>query len=73
MCVDLEPETRNSAWKLLLDVGEGNLSKQGVVVVSQIFTVDKTKLGEYIGTLSRTRVRQILAGIDLLLQPRDAE
>jgi len=56
---------------VLLDAGEGNLPKQSVVVVSQIITVDKTELGEYIGQLSRSRVRQILEGIDLVLQPRD--
>ncbi len=56
---------------VLLDAGEGNLPKQSVVVVTQIITVDKTELGEYIGRLSRSRVRQILEGIDLVLQPRD--
>ena len=56
---------------VLLDAGEGNLPKQSVVVVSQIITVDKTELGDYIGRLTRPRVRQILEGIDLLLQPRD--
>ena len=58
---------------VLLDVSEGNLPKQSVVVVSQLITVDQTELGEYIGRLSRSRVRQILDGIDLLLQPRDVE
>lgn len=58
---------------VLLDVGEGNLPKQSVVVVSQLFAVDKTELGEYIGALSGARVRQILQGVDLLLQPRNIE
>ncbi|MFZ4658634.1 MAG: type II toxin-antitoxin system PemK/MazF family toxin [Caldilineaceae bacterium] len=58
---------------VLLDVGEGNLSKQSVVNISQIFTVDKAELGEYIGTLSARRVRQILQGLNLLFQPRDIE
>lgn len=58
---------------VLLNVGEGDLPKQSVVVVSQIVTVDKTELGECIGRLSRARVRQILEGIDLVLQPRDIE
>ena len=56
---------------VLLNEGEGNLPKQSVVVVSQLFTVDKRELGEYIGTLSRKRVQQILEGIDALLQPKD--
>ncbi len=63
----------NAPGNVLLDTGEGNLPKQSVVVVSQIITVDKTELGEYIGRLSRTRVRQILEGIDLVLQPRDID
>ncbi|GAC1542972.1 MAG: type II toxin-antitoxin system PemK/MazF family toxin [Herpetosiphon sp.] len=56
---------------LLLEAGEGNLPKPSVVVVTQIITVDKTELGAYIGRLSSSRVRQILKGIDLVLQPRD--
>jgi len=56
---------------VLLDEGEGNLSKQSVVNVSQVFTVDKSQLGEYIGTLSPTRAREILDGILLALEPRE--
>ena len=58
---------------VLLDQGEGNLSKQSVVVVSQIFTIDKSQLGDYIGKLMRNRVNQILEGIRLLMEPRDIE
>jgi mRNA interferase MazF len=48
---------------VLLDVGEGNLAKRSVVVVSQIWSVDKARLGEHIGALSTARVDQILAGL----------
>ena len=48
---------------VLLDVGEGGLPKQSVVVVSQIDSVDKARLGERIGTLSQERVDQILSGL----------
>lgn len=48
---------------VLLDVGEANLSKQSVVIVSQVSSVDKTHLGEYIGALSEERVQQILDGM----------
>ncbi|WPB75725.1 type II toxin-antitoxin system PemK/MazF family toxin [Archangium violaceum] len=48
---------------VLLEVGEGNLSKQSVVVVSQISSIDKSRLGERIGSLSDARVEQILAGL----------
>ena len=53
--------------------GEANLPKASVVNVSQIFTIDKTQLGEYIGTLSSKRVNEILDGISLFLEPRDLD
>ena len=48
---------------ILLETGEANLSKPSIVVVSQVFTVEQAKLGEYIGTLSVQRVAQIQAGM----------
>jgi mRNA interferase MazF len=53
----------NEPGNVLLDVGEGNLPDQSVVVVSQIAAVDKACLGERIGSLSDTRVEQILSGL----------
>lgn len=53
----------NEPGNLLLEVGEANLAKQSIVVVSQISTVDETQLGEYIGSLTRQRINQILAGM----------
>ena len=58
---------------VLLEKGEANLPKQSVVVVSQVFTVDRTQLGEHIGSLPKKRVRQILDGIKLVLEPRVIE
>jgi mRNA interferase MazF len=58
---------------VLLEKGEGNLPKQSVVLVSQIFTVDKSQLGEFIGTLSEQRVKQILEGIQLMTEIRNLE
>jgi mRNA interferase MazF len=51
---------------VLLEVGEGNLPKQSVVVVSQIDSVDRSRLGERIGALSAERVEQILNGLQFL-------
>ena len=48
---------------VLLDPGEGDLPRQSVVVVSQIDSVEKTRLRERIGTLSHERVEQVLAGL----------
>jgi mRNA interferase MazF len=58
---------------VLLEPGEADLPKQSVVVISQLFTVDKGQLSERIGTLSKKRVRQILDGVKLLTEPREAE
>ena len=54
---------------VLLDAGEANLPKQSVVLATQIFTVDKAFLGEYIGSLSDRCVRQILEGVRLMIEP----
>lgn len=51
---------------VLLDEGEANLPKQSVIVASQVFTVDVTHLGEFIGTLTEQRIQQVLAGIRFL-------
>ncbi len=58
---------------VLLERQEANLPRQSVVNVSQIFTVDKGDLVEKIGTLSPHRVREILSGVLLLIEPRDIE
>lgn len=58
---------------VVLEEGEGGLSKRSVAVVSQVFTVDKRQLGEYIGTLSSRRVRQIIEGVRLVMEPREVE
>lgn len=50
---------------VLLEVGEGSLPKQSVVVVSQIFSLNKNRLGKRIGTLSADRIKQILSGLSL--------
>jgi mRNA interferase MazF len=57
---------------VLLEEGEANLSRRSVVLVSQLFTVDKSQLGEYIGSVSRKRVQQILDGLKLITEPRES-
>jgi mRNA interferase MazF len=56
----------NTPGNVLLEVGEANLLKQSVVEVSKVSTVDKTQLGEYIGSLTEQRINQILAGMRFL-------
>jgi len=54
---------------VLLKPGEANLPKQSVVNISQVFTVDRSQLGQKIGELSPRRVHEILDGLYLLLEP----
>ncbi len=58
---------------VLLKAGEANLPRDSVVNVTQIFTLNKADLIEYLGTLPPRRVRQILEGVCLVLEPRDVE
>ena len=46
-----------------LDAGEGNLTLSSVVIVSQVSSVDKAMLGARIGSLSPSRVEQIVDGL----------
>jgi mRNA interferase MazF len=57
------PNRAGEPGNIRLEPGEANLAKQSVVVVSQVSSVPKAALGEYIGTLSQERVDQILAGM----------
>jgi mRNA interferase MazF len=56
----------NLPGSVLLELGEANLPKQSIVEVSKVSTVDKTRLGEYIGSLSEARIHQILDGMRFL-------
>jgi mRNA interferase MazF len=56
---------------VLLRKGEGNLPKDSVVNISQLITVDKSDLVEKIGSMSPKRMSQIIAGVKLLLEPRE--
>lgn len=56
---------------VMLNKGEANLSKQSVVNISQIFTVNKADLIEKIGKVSEKRMLEILDGIKLLTEPRE--
>lgn len=57
------PRRMNEPGNVLLEAGEANLEKASVVVVSQVSSVAKGALGEYIGSLSAARVEQILDGL----------
>ncbi|MEZ4428443.1 MAG: type II toxin-antitoxin system PemK/MazF family toxin [Nannocystaceae bacterium] len=57
------PKRANEPGNVRLEAGEADLPRPSVVVVSQLCTVEKARLGAYIGTLRATRVAEILAGI----------
>jgi mRNA interferase MazF len=48
---------------VLLEPGEGSLERQSVIVVSQVSSLYKARLGTRIGALSSARIEQILAGM----------
>ena len=56
---------------VLLRRGEANLPRPSVVNVSQVIAADKSLLKEKVGTLSRERIREVVAGLRLVFQPRE--
>lgn len=48
-----------------LAAGEANLARPSVALVSQVSSIDKSRLGARVGLLSRERVEQIVAGLEL--------
>jgi len=56
---------------VLLRKGEGNIKKDSVVNITQMVTVNKSDLVEKIGTLSSSRIREIVEGTILLIEPRE--
>ena len=61
-------ERAKSPGNVLLNPGECHLPKQSVVLISQLYTIDKTQLEEQIGTLSRSRIKQVLDGLRMLIE-----
>lgn len=56
---------------VVLERDETGLPKPSVVNVSQIITVDKEDLIERISSLPPVRLREVLDGLYLLLEPRE--
>ncbi len=56
-----------------LNKGEANLPEKSVVNISQVITLDKRVLAEKIGTLSKSRIDEIIDGLKLLFEPRELE
>ncbi|MGI9055760.1 MAG: type II toxin-antitoxin system PemK/MazF family toxin [Pyrinomonadaceae bacterium] len=52
---------------VLIQKSQSGLPKDSVVNVTQIVTVDKSQLSEYVGTLSERKMEQIDEGLRLVL------
>lgn len=63
----------NAPGNVMLKKGEGNLPKGSVVVVSQALTVDRNELRDRIGTISKARIDEIVAGLKQLIEPREID
>lgn len=57
------PGRASEPGNVLLEPGEGGLPRQSVVIVSQVSCLYKARLGAWIGSVSGTRVDQIVAGL----------
>jgi mRNA interferase MazF len=53
--------------------GEANLVQASVVNVTQVQTIDRTRLEEKIGSLTRTRLRQVWEGVRLVVEVNGAD
>lgn len=53
-----------------LEAGEGGIRDRSVVNVSQTRAVDRRFFDDYLGQLPEGRVREIIAGLNMLLTPR---
>ena len=60
-----------SPGNVTLKKGEANLPKKSVVNITRIYTVNKTDLIEKIGQVTHERLKEILSGVQLLIDPRE--
>ena len=56
---------------VLLKKGEGNLPKDSVVNISQVITVNKSDLTEKIGSVPPAKLKEVIEGVKLLIEPRE--
>jgi len=61
----------NLPGNVLLEQGQGGVTKASVVNITQIFTVNKNDLIEYLGSIPQQKLKQIISGINILIQPME--
>lgn len=64
--------TSNLKWakapgNVRLSARESGLPRDSVVNVSQIVTLDRSRLADHVGRISQAKLDEVLAGIDLVL------
>lgn len=52
-----------------LERGDANLPERSVVNVSQLVTLDRARIEGWIGDLPRSRLHEVVAGIQYLVEP----
>jgi mRNA interferase MazF len=69
VCVPLTGERRwaSAPGNVLLSARDTGLPKDSVANPSQIVALDRGLLGERVGKLSKSRLKAVLAGIDIVL------
>jgi len=67
-CLTTNLSLARSLGNVLLIPGEGGMPKQSVVNVSQMLTVNKSDLTDRRAVLDHVRMREVIAGIRLILE-----
>ena len=51
---------------ILLQIGEGNLERQSIIIPAHISVIKKNRLKNYVGRLGKERIDQIFHGLKML-------
>ena len=54
-------------YEVLLKTGEGGLQKDSIVLLNQIRTIDKKRLGKRLGTISSESIKKVDKAIEISL------
>ena len=64
------PARSHAIGNVTLEPGEGGLRARSVANVSWTRAVDRRFFADYLGQLTEHRIREIIAGLNMLLTPR---
>jgi mRNA interferase MazF len=57
----------NAPGNILIEKGESGLSKDSVIVVSQIYAIDRRRLIEHVSVINRSLLNEVEYGIKMVL------